>query len=543
MITNANSQSGRVTIGHLSGMGGNKFSGQHMSKYFNYGSPFHFGLKVARIWASQSRFYPKYLTAQTLVAGNYHLIDNSVYDWFVMGDVDRVFRIMEDAYTTNGVASTAALGANNTPFEIVLDTDYARTNNILGLQDNRYTLVVMSDPKPYGNWFKYTVRQQTSNPNDFVPAGMVARDTEVTEFGSSIEDFGTPAKPGINFGTQIQMRNVVGKVGREFTIDEVVMRREWQAKKYGNTQGASSNMSANLTPSDFVNGIAFQLSLTRKDSKSGAVERVQKNAFISLLEAKAEEMCMLDREVMAKFGKYEETFTSNGTAGTVTSTTNVRRVAPGMRQLVKDGHEKYHNGNLTAFDIEGYLHGIFLTRVDENDRKIQFVTGELGKLFFNQILSIEAQGYLSYGQNLFIRQVDGGPSNHLEFGFQFIKYQGVNGIEVSLTYDRMLDDTYYCRRMYSKNSNFTIDSARMEVYDFGASGAAKNMSGTNICMVAEDLVDERRWRMSAANPYMGYVSVSPSDTKDATFHITMSGSVNVWDTSRIGAIVYEPEYV
>ena len=62
-------------------------------------------------------------------------------------------------------------------------------------------------------------------------------------------------------------------------------------------------------------------------------------------------------------------------------------------------------------------------------------------------------------------------------------------------------------------------------------------------MVAEDMVDERRWRMSAANPYMGYLSVSPTDTKDATFHITMSGSVNIWDTSRIGAIVYEPEYV
>lgn len=515
-----------------------------MSKYFNNGGPFHFGLKVARIWASQSRFYPKYITSQTLVKGNYCLIDSSVYDWFVMGDIDRVFRIMEDAYTTNGVASTASLGANNTPFEIVLDVDYARTNNVIALQDNRYTLVVMSDPKPYGNWFKYTVRQQTSNPNDFVPCGAMTKDIEVTEFASSIEDFGTPAKPGINFGTQIQMRNVVGKVGREFSIDEVLMRREWQAKKYNNVAGAASNMRSNLTASDFVNGMAFQLTLMKKDAKTGMTEKVTPTAFISLLEAKAEEACMLDREVMAKFGKYEETYTSNGTSGSVTSVTNVRRVAPGLRQLVKDGHEKYHNGSLTAFDIEGYLHGIFLTRVDENDRKIQFVTGELGKLFFNQILSIEAQGYLSYGQNLFVRQAgEGAPVNHLEFGFQFIKYQGVNGIEVSLTYDKMLDDPYYCRRMYAKNSNFTVDSARMEIYDFGMSGSAQGITGSNICMVAEDMVDERRWRMSAANPYMGYLSVSPTDTKDATFHITMSGSVNVWDTSRIGAIVYEPEYV
>lgn len=522
-------------------MGGNKFSGQHLSKYFNNDSPFNFGLKVARIWASHSRFYPKYITSQTLLKGNYCLIDNSVYQWYAIGDVDRIFRIMEDANTTNGVASTATLGSNNTPFEIVLDVDYARVNNVLGLTDNRYTVVVMSDPKPYGNWFKYTVRQQTSDPNAYIPCQLMTKGMEITEFASSIEDYGTPSKPGVNFGTQLQMRNVVGKVGREFTIDEKLMRKEWQSKKYYNVVGAASNMKSALTASDFVNGMAFPLQLNAKNPKTGEVTPVKADGFISLLEAKIEEAVLLDREIMAKFGKYEETFTSNGTAGTVGSTTNTRRVAPGTRQLVKDGHEKIHNGSLTAFDIEGYLHGIFLTRVDENDRKIQFITGELGKIFFNQILSLEAQGYLSYGENNFIRQADGGPRNHLEFGFQFVKYVGINGIEVTLANDRMLDDPYFCRRTYSKNSNFTVDSARMEIYDFGASASSQSLSGSNMCMVVEDMVDERRWRMSAANPYSGYVNVSSSDDKDASYHLTLSGSVNMWDVSRCGVIAYEPD--
>ena len=45
--------------------------------------------------------------------------------------------------------------------------------------------------------------------------------------------------------------------------------------------------------------------------------------------------------------------------------------------------------------LQEYLHSIYMTRVDEIDRRTVFVSGELGKTFLHTMVNTAAQGFFS----------------------------------------------------------------------------------------------------------------------------------------------------
>lgn len=539
MLT-GNRSSGVIQLSGFGDLGGNKFTHRHLSNYFNYDQPYNFGKRVARIQASFSPlFYPKTLTAMTMVKGNTYDIDTDVYNQSAAQDVDRLFRFMENGHTVNSLSASDPLGDNNEEFFIVLDVDQARTNSILQLSDNRYLLKVTSDPIPYGNWFKYSVKIQGSDPKRYVPSSLLLKGKTCIEAASQAKNYGNQTLPGVSMGTQIKFQNVIGRYGRQFSIDEKVMRKEIQARQYGKETGASTNLSRFVDKADQATGLAF--SLQGKNKKTGEISEIPSTGFISQAEAKTEELTMLDREVMMKFGHFEEA------PDTVTGMVNTR-MAPGFRDLVRDGHEMYHNGSITASQMESYLMGIFLARVAENDRAIETVTGELGALVFDQLIAQMSRGFLTVDTH-FIRQADGGANQELEYGAQFRAFRARNGVKINLRFDRMNDDPYYCQRRYPLDSNYTIDSLRFDFYDFGmTNNSPRNSNGSNVCMITEGASDQIYWKIGRMNPYTGYLNsdkngvyVTSEDT-DATYKRIISGSLNIQDTSRIGAIVYDPDY-
>lgn len=54
------------------------------------------------------------------------------------------------------------------------------------------------------------------------------------------------------------------------------------------------------------------------------------------------------------------------------------KTGPGIREQLKDSWLEYYNGALTVNRIKDYLMDIFLSRVDEQDRKVVAMTGTLG---------------------------------------------------------------------------------------------------------------------------------------------------------------------
>lgn len=531
MVTTQTKNSGIQFISNIGGdWGGNKFQYEHLSKLYNWGKPYNFGKMVSRVWASNSSlFYPKLLTAQTLLSGRVYNIDTDVYEWNAQQEVDRVFRFMESGETLNGSTS---VGEGNDFFFIVLDTNWARTNSVLQLSNNRYMLTVVDEPIPYGNYWKYKVRIQGSNPNSFVPASLISTGMECVEAASSMNNYGNQHKPGVSFGTSIKYRNVVGQVGREFSIDERSMRAELLARKMGKDKGASHNDMRMVDTADFYTGAIFNP--IAKDKKTGEYKEIPQTGFISWGEGKVEELVMLDREVMMNYGHKEEIVDEK--AGFIN-----RRTAPGWRDLVRDGHEKYHNGNLTTVEMESYFNGIYHTRVAQSERETEVVTGTLGMIVFDAMLSIVARGFVTVDSQ-WITSMPGAQAWEKQFGAQFKAFRARNGLYITLRHNAMLDDPTYCRRFYPFDSTYTVDSMRMDIYDFGKTNASKEASGgSNVCMVTEAEAEERYWLIGLIDPFNGMIQGQvTSERRDSKYTRKLSGSINVWDTSRIGALVYEP---
>ena len=538
------SNAGVIKIARLEGMGGNTFQGHHMSKYFNMNDAHNFGLQVPRLWMSESIYYPKTLLSLTAYSGNVCMSAQPMYRWKVGTDVNRKVRIMEDVtiLNTGGNIVNGRIGHSMKEFWLVLENDYCRKNGILQLESPDWLLVVASDPQPHGQYFKYKVRVQGSDVNRACPVALLQQAKYVTENGSSVETYGTPAKPGTQMDTNFELMNIIGAYGRQFSIDERAIRQCLQHKKYG------QSLQDNIAAQDIVDGQAWHFTLKTKDPKTGQIQNVKASGFISLLEMKIEQELERDIEFMCKFGKYEDSSQFNGSNSQVSQMTD-RRVAPGVRELFKDGHYLVHSGNITLSQLEEWYLGIAHTRIDETDRKLTLITGSLGRILFDKMISIVHQGV--FGSNIvldankFTREASSRPNgNEIAYGFQWTQYQGKNGVEINLAFDKMLDDPTYCERRYQPNGIYTVDSARMEVYDFGKSGVAMtNLKGqaSNVCMMVEDFVEEHRWVYDAYNPYTGAVRQSVGNNKDAQYHARRSGSVNFWDTSRCGAVVFEPE--
>lgn len=539
MVTTNSSTSGITFLSGFGDLGGNNFTSQHLSKFFNYDQPYNFGKTVTRRWASLSPlFYPKVLTSLTMVAGRTHDIDTPTFQWTVGQDVDRYFRFMEDAGTVNPLMTNDILGLNLEPFWIVLDVDWARTNSILSLEDNRYKLRVLLDPTPYGNFWKYKVECQTSNPNVFTPKQMISKGKLCMEAASVAAEYGNQNLPGVSMGTSIMYQNVIGMYGRECSVDERIMKKEIQARKYGKTPGSSSNQMRYVDPVDFSTGIAFKP--LAKNRTTGEIEEIKNTAFISWAEAKIEELVLLDREYMMKYGEFMEKH--NPTLGIIDT-----RMAPGTRALVHDGHVRYHSGDWTAQDFESYLMGIFLARVNQMDREIEAITGELGMLMFDSMLAIQYRNYVGTNSvidsSFFLRTMKGGENWELEYGSQFKSFRARNGVKVTLRHDRMLDDPYYCIRRYVYDANYTVDSARFDFYDFGGTNSVKDYNGSNVCMITQGETEQVYWKIGRMNPYTGYLrGMITSEDTTAKYKRIITGSIQVWDTSRIGAIIYDPDY-
>lgn len=539
MVTNPTT-AGVTYISSFGDLGGNSFTSRHLSKFYNYDQPYNFGKMVTRRWASLSpEFYPKILTGLTMVSGRTYDIDTPTFQWTVGQDVDRYFRFMVDATTVNPTMVNDMLGFNAEPFWIVLDVDWARTGSVLFLEDNRYKLIVLSDPTPYNNFWKYKVETQTSNPNAYIPSQLIAKGKLCMEAGSIAAEYGNQNLPGVSMGTSVMYQNVIGMYGRQVSVDERIMKKEIQARKYGSVKGASSNQMRYVDPADFTSGIAFKP--LAKNKTTGEIEEIPMTGFISWAEAKVEENVLLDREVMMKYGEFKEKY--NPTLGIIDT-----RMAPGSRALVYDGHVRYHSGDWTAQDFESYLMGIFLARVNQTDRAIEAITGELGMLLFDSMISIQYRGYIGANTSVmdssfFLRKMDGGTEGDLEYGAQFKSFRARNGVKVTLRHDRMLDDPYYCIRRYVYDANYTVDSARFDFYDFGATNSTRSYNGSNVCMITQGETEQVYWKIGRINPFTGYMRgyITSEDTTSTYKHI-ITGSLQVWDTSRIGAIIYEPDY-
>lgn len=511
IITNGS----RIQLQEYQGFGGKHFDSTHISKFFKSDAPHDFGLKVSQIFTSSNKFKYKALTDLTEASGNIHEIVGDTYRWSLYGDDYRFNRVVKLLETGN-----SRPGINGQEFKIGLAEGWYEEPDVISGENNNYQMEIVGLPINRGNYWEYTVRLQTSNPNEFVPIEELYEGREFRVVSSSVaieknQLFGT-----VSMGSQVDLQSQIGAFSKEFSLTDRVIREQKAAMSKGESFSRDGSV---------MGGYAFNLydPITKQP--------VKRKGVMTFLEAKILDDVEMDCEYAMTFGKVSTRSDYTGRY--------IKKTGPGFRQLVKDGHEWIHNGSITLEQLENYLMTIFLTRVDEGDREITISTGTLGMRIMDQLISEEISQFLTLDRYYINQMSDGTGRNDLEYGYQFKRFIAKNGVVVNLQVDPMKDDPYYCPRRDPNNSIYTLDSARMDIYDFGASSASMAPGRANMSMIKTAGVDSYYLVGGVVDPDKGVVtdgSMRASGDKSVYFRREKSGGLCIWDTSRVGSIVMEP---
>lgn len=519
-------KSGVMVLQEHEGFGGSSFDARTLSTFFNYDRPHDFGRMVSKIFTSSDRFTTKVLTGMTYAKGNYTVIDSDTYRWCLTGDDEQLFYVKEFVETGN-----TRPGFGEQEFRIVLDKGWLHEPDVIQAEDNRFSLRIIGDPQQTGEGhYTYRVKMQGSDPALFIPPSQL-------QVGLTFKKISTQTGTNMNqkygstqWGSQLELQSQVGAYAEEFKVDDKTIRKEISARKRGEfKRGPKTNSDGSYTGYGALSGYYAPFSVF-SDGKM-----IKSGAFIPFMEADLMERIEMDREMMMVFGRNSTTIDNTGRS--------VMRTGPGFRELVLDGHIYYHNGSITAQQIEDFFMQIFIYRKNEGERDVVVDTGTLGARMFDQLLADEASAFLTIDTH-YVRQMEGGANWELEYGAQFKSFRAKNGIRVRLVMNPTKDDPNICRRMHPENPIYTIDSARMDVYDFGSQMDSIAPNQSNISMIMEEGIEEYYWIAPLVDPNSGMPTDGrkvASGQKGVTCRRAASGSLCVWDTSRIGSIIYEPE--
>jgi hypothetical protein len=186
-----------------------------------------------------------------------------------------------------------------------------------------------------------------------------------------------------------------------------------------------------------------------------------------------------------------------------------------------------------------------LTRRTFSDRKIKLATGEGGIEFMNRLIAVEASQF-QYIDTHFLRSrtdSQGYHENELSYGSQFTQLKLPMGYILEMVYDPIKDD----RQLFPEKApgtNRTLESFNMDVFDFGATDQKANgAKASNITCVQQGGAEEFYTVSNVYDFSTGAItdgSNARSNNKKLGIYRATSGGLCIWDTTRVGRIIYKP---
>lgn len=514
--------------------GGNYFDSFTHANMFRSYTPFNFGVKSAQLFSSEigSDIVNKKFTYFTIAQKNAYTLPGGVddYTWYLMADMDVEFR-----FTELLVDATAQVGKGNIPFKIALDRDWLSEPAVIKVANSNVPLLrILGHPtQRSANSWEYEVELQTGDPNIWMPAQYLQPGQPAIRVTSFVSDEMNTKYAPDQYGEMFKLYNWCANYANKAEFTDKFIRTEIEAKKKGVTaMGEYKVGNTTMKGAAVSSGFVYQTSLINHEGKS-----ISKGTFISAIEARLEERTNHDREMAMEWGQLQKTV-DRDSGRTI-------KIPAGWRSLVKDGHYMEQNGSLTLNMLFEYLNNIFLTRKNFKDRKIKIAGGE-GAIQFLSNLIFEEYSSIVTVDTLFAQKrndPNGYHANELQYGAQFTKILMTNGIEVEIMYDPTKDNRQLFPEL-APGTQRTLESYSMDIFDFGVTDQTpQGANSENMCMVMQDGVEsyftvsnvynfETGAEKSGGNVY------SPS--KELGIYKEMSGSLNIWDVSRVGRIEVNP---
>lgn len=525
-----------LTVQEYRHFGGKSFDFVAHASMFRDDAPYQFGIKTAQVFSAELGTHQinKKWTYFTAAQGNMYVIPGGKdeFEWGVMGDSEVDFRVVALLETPGSL-----VGKDNSIFRIVLDRDWLNESITLkgeGDNDPLITIIGHGEPSGTGIGTVYTCELQDGNSNSYLTTDAIDVGKLFVRVGAPVADEENYKFAGDSYGGYKKLRGICGQVAGGIEFTDKFVRAERDAAKANGVPSTGYTFQGQTYYDALYSGLIYQADLRDNTNK-----KITKGMFISAAEARLLERTEMDRELMCEFGRLQYTIDYD--------TKRVKKIAPGWREIVREGQYFPHSGSFTLDQLYDFLHQVYMRRRDFESRKPMLVSGTGGITFLSNLIAQQASVFQTLEPGLLVgKRTDGGTgvnSNELWYGGQFTQIKLPMGIIVEVMYDPIKDNDQYFRQK-APGSYLPLESFQIDVLDFGKSAnAAKGSSGENITMVSQSGVDAYWSTCNIVDIRKGPItdgSNSYGQNKTCGIYRELAGSLAVWDCSRVGRIEWCP---
>lgn len=462
--------------------------------YASQQSPYQVSTILSYVFGTKDNGYSTSLDMLTGGLGNVTTIDKASWEWPVMIDADRAVTIRDAKWQGEAISATSTAGLGNTPIMLWLEENMFASGAILEFDNKEFQVRVSGAPYQDGNLWVYTCFVADGKPSSYIPSNLLTAGCQVSRLASAYEEYSEEGDI-LNYSTHFKMRNYLTTVRINYDI----------------TGSAYSDVMA----------IALRDPATGKTSYLWA----DYQEWLALREwyKRTERMLVYMKCNVNK----------DGSCNLKGSNGRPVFIGAGLLEQIAPSNRRYYT-RLSAELLEDFLADLSYNCVGTNERKFVALTGEMGMREFDRVLKEKATN-----MNLIDTVFVTGSGDNLTFGGQFKTYKMTNGIELTLKYFPLYDDTTYNRQLHPVTLK-PLESYRMTFLDLG-----RRDGEANIVKVVRKDREFVTWYTGGAVAPSGYAKSKDtlrSNGKDGyTVYILGEMGIMLRDPRACGELIMEAQ--
>lgn len=360
-------------------------------------------------------------------------IERGEYDWSVMIESQKPVTINSAKWQGATIASTDVPGINGTPIQIWVSEKAFGPGAILEFDDNNYQGIVYGEPYADGNEWVYTVTTSDAKADSYIPPSLLVAGKQLSRAGSAYPEYSEEADI-LEYQSPTKLRNYL-----------TIMRRK-----------------ADITGSAASETMVIEMRDPQTGAKTKMWDELQKWNLMREWFKTLEYQLVYDKC----------TVNSDGSINLKGSNGRPIQKGAGLLQQISPSNRRTYT-KLTADILEEFLFDISYGMKGFGERKYVALTGEMGMKELDRVLreKISTLGVTLVDSTKFIT----GSGQELTLGGQFTTYKMLNGIELTLKWFPLYDETYHHRKLHPV-TNKPLESYRMTFVDLGFHNGEANVN-------------------------------------------------------------------
>ena len=456
--------------------------------------PYEVATVLSYVFGTKDSGYNTSLDMLTGGLGNVLTIDQPNFEWKVMIDADRAVTIRQAQWNGANITNGVTAGLGNTPILLWLEDNWFGPGAILEFDDKNYTARISGAPYQDGNLWVYTCFIANGNPSSYIPYTCLQAGSQVSRLTSAYEEYSEQADI-LNYQTGFAMRNYL----------------------------YTTRLSYDITGSAFSTVMAVAL----KDPKTGKTSYLW--STFQEWTAMREWYKRMERALVYN----QNNVNKDGSCNLKGANGRPVYIGAGLLEQIAPSNRRYYT-RLTAELLEDFLADLSYNVLGTNERKFIALTGEMGMREFDRVLR-EKVVNMNLMDTVFVT----GSGQNLTLGGQFTTYKMLNGIELTLKYFPLYDDTIHNRKLHPVTLK-PIESYRMTFVDLG-----RRDGQSNIVKVVRKDREFIQWCTAGSVTPAGYAHSNTevrSNAKDGySVHMLGEAGIMLKDPRACGELILDVE--